>query len=522
MRHLPFRGCSYGRAFVAAFALASCPTFASTPPPTVDWPSYNDDLGSQRFATSNLLTKANVVSLHKLCTATLGNGIANLQSGPIVVGGIAYVSASADTYAIDGATCRVLWTNVYPLAAGLAGAPNRGVAYAGGRIFRGFADGHIEALDARTGAVIWNRLAIAPGSHGYFTAAPIAWRGAIFIGNAGGDTGEPGRLCALDQRTGATLWTMQTVPALGSPAARTWGGATHIGGGTFWTSFTLDATTGILYVPAGNPGPDFYAAARTGSDAGSDTVFAVNASTGAVLAGYQTVPADFHDWDIGATPTLVRIAGRDPVGFVAGKDGFVRAIDLANGHAGWATAVTTILNETAPIAVTGTHFCPGTQGGVAWNGAAYSPRTADLYVNSVDACVTLDLASSPPTYTPGRLWLGSTNSFGTQDTRRLGYLTALDESTGVVRWRYSSPAPMLAGVTPTAGGLVITGDLAGNVLVFDDTTGRLIRTVATYQPIAGGVVSYVTGGKAYVAVAAGMTSNPWHVKGVARIVVLGL
>jgi alcohol dehydrogenase (cytochrome c) len=83
-------------------------------------------------------------------------------------------------------------------------------------------------------------------------------------------------------------------------------------------------------------------------------------------------------------------------------------------------------------------------------------------------------------------------------------VTALDAETGAVRWRLRSPTPMVAGVTPTAGGLVFTGDLHGDVLALDATTGKVRWRWTTSLPIGGGVVTYRAGGRQYVAVAAGM------------------
>ena len=74
--------------------------------------------------------------------------------------------------------------------------------------------------------------------------APIAWHGLVFIGNAGGDrSGVIGHVYALDARDGQVVWRFDVVPASG-PARATWGtgaAATYpISGGAFWTSFTLD------------------------------------------------------------------------------------------------------------------------------------------------------------------------------------------------------------------------------------------------------------------------------------------
>ena len=48
-----------------------------------------------------------------------------------------------------------------------------------------------------------------------------------------------------------------------------------------------------------------------------------------------------------------------------------------------------------------------------------------------------------------------------------GWLTAVDASTGAVKWKYRSPRPMVAAVTTTAGNLVLTGELTGDFVVFD-------------------------------------------------------
>ena len=74
--------------------------------------------------------------------------------------------------------------------------------------------------------------------------------------------------------------------------------------------------------------------------------------------------------------------------------------------------------------------------------------------------------------------------------------------------------PMVAALTPTAGGLVFTGDLNGNLLALDATSGKLLYHYDTKNAIAGGVITYRAGAKQYVAAAAGNTSFvAWKVTG---------
>ena len=67
---------------------------------------------------------------------------------------------------------------------------------------------------------------------------------------------------------------------------------------------------------------------------------------------------------------------------------------------------------------------------------------------------------------------------------------------------------MLASVTPTAGGLLLTGDTKGNFLAFDASNGNVLLKEDLDDPIGGGVVSYMLDGVQYIAVAGGMANPP--------------
>jgi alcohol dehydrogenase (cytochrome c) len=66
---------------------------------------------------------------------------------------------------------------------------------------------------------------------------------------------------------------------------------------------------------------------------------------------------------------------------------------------------------------------------------------------------------------------------------------------------------MVASVTPTAGGVLLTGDTKGNFLAFDAASGRVLLKKALGDPVGGGISTYMLGGTQYVAVAGGM-KNP--------------
>jgi alcohol dehydrogenase (cytochrome c) len=104
-----------------------------------------------------------------------------------------------------------------------------------------------------------------------------------------------------------------------------------------------------------------------------------------------------------------------------------------------------------------------------------------------------------------------------------GWLTAIDADTGRVRWKYKSSTPLVAALTPTAGGVVFTGDLNGDVLALDAAAGTVLWRNPTGAALGGGVISYQTDGHQRVAVAAGMSPVNWPVaKATARVIVYSL
>lgn len=71
-------------------------------------------------------------------------------------------------------------------------------------------------------------------------------------------------------------------------------------------------------------------------------------------------------------------------------------------------------------------------------------------------------------------------------------------------WKYDTDTPVVAALTPTAGGVLLTGDTHrnSNFLAFDAATGELLLKRNLGDPIGGGIMTYMIGGTQYVAVAA--------------------
>jgi len=511
--------------------------------PDGNWVTYNGPLAGDRYSPLAQITTANVARLQQVCAFDAPEAV-NFQSGIVAVNGMLYFTLFNHTYAINGATCEVDWT-LFRTEPDNFLMVNRGVAYRDGRVFRGTGDAHVIAIDAKEGMVLWDVAIGDPKKGESAPMAPIAWNGLVFAGNAGGDTfGVVGRIYALDAATGRVVWQFKTVPDSG-PARATWGKASPENppsGGATWTSYALDEANGILYVPTGNPAPDFAHALRPGDNLYTNSLLALDAKTGRLLSYVQPLAHDYHDWDLAAPPALITTKSGRLFVAAGSKDGHVYNIDRAgvttagSGEPGHMTVVskavvTTRENADVPFSTEHeTRFCPGAQGGVEWNGPAYHPGLDLLFVNAIDWCTYVRMQPAAKiTGAPGEAWTGAEPAdgwlFGRHDPpgQWKGWTTAFDPETGAVKWKVQTPKPMVAAITATAGGLVFTGDLDGALLAYDAASGKELWRQATGKAIGGGVISYEAGGKQRIAAATGLNAGTWNIKsGPGRVVVYAL
>ncbi len=120
-----------------------------------------------------------------------------------------------------------------------------------------------------------------------------------------------------------------------------------------------------------------------------------------------------------------------------------------------------------------------------------------MYTGAVDWCANVQLAAEIAVPSAGAIWFGSAiGEIQGPASEAKGWITAFDADTGAVRWKFAAPAPVVAGVTPTAGGLVFTADLTGHLRAFDAESGACLFELETGQSIGGGIVSYSAGGEA--------------------------
>jgi alcohol dehydrogenase (cytochrome c) len=190
---------------------------------------------------------------------------------------------------------------------------------------------------------------------------------------------------------------------------------------------------------------------------------------------------------------------------VSGKDGRLRAVDRESGETFYDLAISRQENGDKPAAATPMHICPGLLGGQEWSSTAYDPKLGLAFSPMVDWCGTVSHEDTAPVHKVAEHFYGGKIVQDPIEDAR-GVLAAVDVASGVLRWKVEAPAPMLANVTATSGGLVFAGDLKGTLYAIDSETGAVLLRRPLPASAGGGLFSYELDGRQYVAALSGSVS----------------
>jgi alcohol dehydrogenase (cytochrome c) len=387
----------------------------------------------------------------------------------------------------------------------------------GNRLFFGTLDAALVALDARTGAPLWE-VQVADTMKGYsITSAPLVLKDKVITGISGGEYGIRGFLDAYDPATGKRLWRTYTIPGPGEFGHDTWAGDSwQRGGAPTWLTGSYDPELNTLYWTGGNPGPDLNNEGRKGDNLYSCSVLALDADTGKIKWHYLFTPNDTHDWDAtedvvlvdrtfrGENRKLLLQADRNGVFYVldrvSGKFLFASPFVRASWVGGWDENGRPITTPNWQATPEGAVVFPSAGGGTNFQAPSYSPVTGWLYVAYHDGGMTY--SSGPAPFEPGKLYWGRGTAEGpaggAPDTQGV---EAIDPETGKVQWKFLvTQNTAQAGVLATAGGLVFAATREGNLIALDAQTGRPLWHFQAGAEITSSPMSYSVDGKQYVAV----------------------
>jgi PQQ-dependent dehydrogenase (methanol/ethanol family) len=490
------------------------------------WPTYDGALTGNRFSPLNQIDTTNVQRLAPQWIFPIPQAPRALETTPVVVDGIMYVTTVNEAYALDARNGREIWHYARPRSQGLAGDAasgiNRGVAVLGDRVFMVSDNAHLFALHRYTGQLIWD-VEMADSHQNYgSTSAPLIVDDLVIAGVSGGDEGVRGFLDAYKASSGERVWRFWTIPAPGEPGSETWTGrALEHGCGATWLTGTYDPEAKLLYWPTGNPCPDYNGDERKGDNLYTASVVALDPATGKLKWHYQFTPHDLHDWDATETPVLVDATFRGQprkLLLQGNRNGFFYVLDRLTGKVlvaepfvkklTWASGIgpdgrPVLLPGNEPT-VEGQVVCPAVAGAANWPSNAYSPATGLFYMFAEESCNI---------YSKNDQWWEAGKSFYGGGTRRAPdsgggkFLKAIDIQTGKTKWEIPDIGGgiLASGLMATAGGLVFYGDGAGAFVAADATNGKLLWHFNTGQSWKAGPMTYMVDGRQYIGMPAGST-----------------
>jgi quinoprotein glucose dehydrogenase len=385
------------RLAAAALALSAACGDREVPPPIVPggpvagWPTWGGDPGGTRHSPLVQIDRSNVRLLERAWSYRTGHTPGSVPDLPrvafqatLVLGeGTLYGCTPANrVFALDAetgaerwrfdahpdltgtvytATCRgvALWpagegagapAAADPEGTGRAGdAPDGAPPACTRRVFAGTMDGRLLALDAADGRPCagFGRAGeldlreglgdVRPGEYGV-TSPPTVVGDAVAVGALVLDnrrTDAPGGVVrAFDARTGALRWAFDPRPPGAPPPSAPAGPRWTRGTPNAWAPFAADPARGLLFVPTGNPGGDFYGGGRAGNDHFGSSVVALDAATGRVVWRFQTVHHDLWDYDVASQPLLLELergGRRVPALLQATKLGHLFLLDRETG-----------------------------------------------------------------------------------------------------------------------------------------------------------------------------------------------
>lgn len=306
-----------------------------------DWLMVRGNYQAWNHSALTQITRENVKDLKLAWVWAMNEGLAN-EPSPIVHDGIMYL-ANPDNLvqALDARTGDLIWENrVRPagIKAGGTGA-TRNIAIYQDKVFLATTDAHLAALDARTGKTVWDVL-IADNRLGYSNSSgPIVIGGKILQGLSTcdrykADSDQGCFITAFNPADGKILWRFNTTPKAGEPGGDTWGGLPNMlrAGGETWITGSYDPELNLTYWGVAQAKPWMQASRGTkGTALYSSSTLALRPDDGKLVWYFQHVPGETLDLDEVYERVLVDVGDRKDL-FTIGKVGILWKLDRKTGE----------------------------------------------------------------------------------------------------------------------------------------------------------------------------------------------
>jgi alcohol dehydrogenase (cytochrome c) len=283
-------------------------------PPAEDWLHWRANNEGWGYSPLSQITRENVGDLAYSWGWAMEPG--DQQVTPIVHDGMMFlVNPGGIVQALDARTGDLVWEYRSEMPEGFReGRLSRGLAVHGNHVFLASPDAVLVALDATSGQVAWEGV-IADHSQGkVVTAAPVVADGKVIIGMQGCSrfNEEKCSVVAFDAETGDEAWRTYTIERPGETDEDSWAETPYVlrGGGDIWTSATYDPEADLVYIGVSQAKP--WSRLSRGNDAASlytSSTLALSPDTGEIEWYRQYIPGETNDMDEAFEHILVDIDG---------------------------------------------------------------------------------------------------------------------------------------------------------------------------------------------------------------------
>jgi alcohol dehydrogenase (cytochrome c) len=313
-------------------------------PDPSDWLRWRRDSSASGFSPLSQINRSNVRDLNLAWSWAIQAGDAEQE--PIVYQGIMYLPQSDGiVQALDAKTGEMIWEYRRQLPRGTRRGTTRNIVLYDDRLYISTTDAFILALDAQTGELVWETESGDASAALTYSSGPIAGNGMIFAGQTCWlGVSQTCSLIALSAETGKQIWQRSSIAGPGDPDEHnaTWGGVPFENRmkASFWLAGSYDADLNLVYwtTASAYPYPEIHKGTGDGALLYSNSILALDADTGEIRWFYQMLPRDNFDMDHQGNPILadITIAGEErKIVYVIGKPGILWAFDRETGEYIW-------------------------------------------------------------------------------------------------------------------------------------------------------------------------------------------